>query len=399
LPQPPTPEQLESFKVLKEALSSERFLVHDDTSIPVMIGVDASYEFGFGATVYQVPKDMMVLHSLTYDDLRTGNYDRRLERVIMFLSREITPAESRYWPTELETAGIVFAVQKSRHIIESNANTTIIFTDHAAVRQIAQAVSLKTASPERANMRLIRAAQYLSQFRLDVRYRPGKDNVVPDALSRLKRIVYHVDIFNIDNDIAPDIALPDYVATMIHLSPIVIDKWASTVKSDRHLYSIYKQLLPKLADDVAIEENKWVLKKVSGIPMLFVRKRNEGLRLCIPEGMHKDVLMIAHDNQGHAGIERTYSTLRDHFYIRQMGSIVRLYVSTCPQCLTKKTVRHKPYGRLQIIEAPHKPFHTVTIDFVVKLPLSKLNNDVYDTILTITDKLSRAVIFVPGKET
>jgi hypothetical protein len=25
--------------------------------------------------------------------------------------------------------------------------------------------------------------------------------------------------------------------------------------------------------------------------------------------------------------------------------------------------------------------------------------DVYDTILTITDKLSRAVIFVPGKET
>src|ERR1700694_5686768 len=72
LPQP-TPEQRESFKVLKEALSSERFLIHDDPSIPVMIGVDASYEFGFGATVYQVPKDMMMLHNLSYDDLRDGN--------------------------------------------------------------------------------------------------------------------------------------------------------------------------------------------------------------------------------------------------------------------------------------------------------------------------------------
>jgi hypothetical protein len=298
LPRLATLEQLESFKVLKQALSSERFLVHDNPSIPTMISVDASYEFGFGATVYQVPKDMMLMHNLTHDDLRTGNYDRRIERVIMFLSREITAAESRYWPTELETAGVVFSMQKSRHVIESNANTTIVFTDHAAVRQIAQAVSLKTASPEWANMRLIQAAQYLSQFRLDFRYRPGKDNIVPDALSRLKRIVYHVDMFNIDNDIAPEIALPDYVATMIHLSPDMLDKWASSIKTDRHLYSIYKQLLPKLADavDAVVEDNKWILKKISGIPVLFIRKRQEGLRVCIPEGMHKDVLQIGHDN-------------------------------------------------------------------------------------------------------
>jgi hypothetical protein len=84
-----------------------------------------------------------------------------------------------------------------------------------------------------------------------------------------------------------------------------------------------------------------------------------------------------------------------------MGTVVRSYVSTCPECLTKKTVRHKPYGRLQIIEAPQKPFHTITIDFVVKLPLAKATHtaDVYDSILTVTDKLSKAVIFVAGKET
>jgi hypothetical protein len=38
---------------------------------------------------------------------------------------------------------------------------------------------------DKLNLRLVRALQYLSQFRLDVRYRPGRQHIVPDALSRL----------------------------------------------------------------------------------------------------------------------------------------------------------------------------------------------------------------------
>jgi len=41
----------------------------------------------------------------------------------------------------------------------------------------------------------------------------------------------------------------------------------------------------------------------------------------------------------------------------------------------------------------------ITIDFITKLPPTKLFDDYYDTILTTTDKVSRAVIFSPGKET
>jgi Integrase core domain len=36
---------------------------------------------------------------------------------------------------------------------------------------------------------------------------------------------------------------------------------------------------------------------------------------------------------------------------------------------------------------------------VTKLPPSQAQGEIYDTVLTITDKVSRAVIFVPGKET
>jgi transposase InsO family protein len=41
----------------------------------------------------------------------------------------------------------------------------------------------------------------------------------------------------------------------------------------------------------------------------------------------------------------------------------------------------------------------ITIDFITKLPVSAYQGETYDAILTITDKVSRAVIFAPGKET
>ena len=37
----------------------------------------------------------------------------------------------------------------------------------------------------RLNIRLTRASQYLSQFELDVRYKPGREHILPDAISRL----------------------------------------------------------------------------------------------------------------------------------------------------------------------------------------------------------------------
>lgn len=105
---------------------------------------------------------------------------------ILFLSRLLTDAETRYWPTELEIAGLVWVVKKIRHMIEATRSpTTIIYTDHSAAVSIVRQTSLNTVSTEKLNLRLIRASEYLQRFRLDVRYKPRKANIVPDALSRL----------------------------------------------------------------------------------------------------------------------------------------------------------------------------------------------------------------------
>jgi hypothetical protein len=53
-------------------------------------------------------------------------------------------------------------------------------------------------------------------------------------------------------------------------------------------------------------------------------------------------------------------------------------------------------GEFQAVDSPHIPFYTLSLDFIVGLPLSK--ND-YNACLTVTDKFSKAVKLIPGKDT
>ena len=103
----------------------------------------------------------------------------------MFLSRILTDAERNYWPTELEIAGFVWVIKKVRYLVELSKHKVVIQTDHSAILDIMKQTLLVTTSTVRANVRLIRASQFLRQFQLDVRYKPGKEHIIPDALLRL----------------------------------------------------------------------------------------------------------------------------------------------------------------------------------------------------------------------
>lgn len=62
----------------------------------------------------------------------------------------------------------------------------IIYTDHAAIRRIASQTSLQPTSIEKPNLRLIRASEYLQRFKLNIKHIAGKENIILDAMSRLK---------------------------------------------------------------------------------------------------------------------------------------------------------------------------------------------------------------------
>ena len=76
-------------------------------------------------------------------------------------------------------------VKKIRHLIKAASKPTIIYIDHSTVIDIVRQSNINTTSTKKLNLRLIRASKYLQRFRIELRHKADKTNIVPDALSRL----------------------------------------------------------------------------------------------------------------------------------------------------------------------------------------------------------------------
>lgn len=72
------------------------------------------------------------------------------------------------------------------------------------------------------NVRLVRASQFLHQFRLVVCYKPGKEHIMPDALSRLASA--NTNLPSQDPDYSELDALFTYSATLVEIHPGLIKK-------------------------------------------------------------------------------------------------------------------------------------------------------------------------------
>ncbi|CAI4220874.1 unnamed protein product, partial [Auanema sp. JU1783] len=93
---------------------------------------------------------------------------------VAFASRKLVGPERRYPPIEIEALGIVFALQQFRTYV-LGTKTTII-TDH---RPLTSLMKRRDLIGRLAKFQLI-----IQEYDVDIQYRPGKENSVPDALSR-----------------------------------------------------------------------------------------------------------------------------------------------------------------------------------------------------------------------
>src|SRR5438552_19125247 len=67
-----------------------------------------------------------------------------------------------------------------------------------------------------------------------------------------------------------------------------------------------------------------------------------------------------------------------------MSPEVKEYVKTCDICQRTKTPRHKPYGEIQSLPKPSKPWSDITMDFITGLPPSSTGiGTAFDSILTM----------------
>ena len=94
---------------------------------------------------------------------------------IMFLSKKFSKAEQNYAVVEKECFAVVWAVTSLRVYLEGRR--FVVETDHAPLQWLNR---MKTT-----NQRLLKWSLKLQEFKYDVIHVPGKQNIVPDFLSRL----------------------------------------------------------------------------------------------------------------------------------------------------------------------------------------------------------------------
>ncbi|MDB5851806.1 MAG: hypothetical protein JWP29_5558 [Rhodoferax sp.] len=102
-----------------------------------------------------------------------------VERPVLYISRVTHPFERNYESTERELACVSWCFQRCRHLLEGSKCTVI--TDHAPIREV-----LRSSANTVYSIRIDKAAWQLAPYLddLEVVYRPGKDHLNVDHLSR-----------------------------------------------------------------------------------------------------------------------------------------------------------------------------------------------------------------------
>ncbi|GKE39045.1 putative reverse transcriptase domain-containing protein [Tanacetum coccineum] len=145
-------KQEAAFQLLKQKLCSAPILALPEGSEDFITYCDASKK-GLGAVLMQ------------------------REKVISYASRQLKIHEKNYTTHDLELRAVVFALKIWRHFLYGTKCT--VFTDHKSLQDILNQKEL--------NMRQRRWLELLSDYDYEIRYHPGKVNVVADALSRKER--------------------------------------------------------------------------------------------------------------------------------------------------------------------------------------------------------------------
>ncbi|KAF8752755.1 hypothetical protein RHS01_07336 [Rhizoctonia solani] len=369
-----TDDALRSFNDLKEAFQSRPVLRHFNPALPSTLLTDAS-DFAISG-IHCQPGESGALHP------------------VAFFSRKLTPAEINYEIYDKEMLAIVDSLRHMRPWLLGTTTPVSIVTDH---RNLEYFMSTRVL-----NRRQARWSLFLADFNFVLSYAPGSRNPA-DAPSRRPDYVPKEGDATLTGQqqvlLGPHRLSSLSNASALHvcaLSSIITPLVRSCIAAT---FSIGDpDFLSRLKQAVA-SDSQWLEALESNDPDF--RSANDTAlhrdKLYVPAPLRVEVLRSRHDAilAGHPGRAGTFELVSRDFSWPGLRRFVRAYVTGCDLCARTKAERHCPYGLLQPLEVPSRPWKSISMDFIVKLPTSHG----CDTVWVVVDRFSKMAHFIPTVET
>lgn len=279
-----------------------------------------------------------------------GQFHDGQEVVIAYWSHKWVGHERSWAATEKEAACVLMAIRHYRAYIAGDHFT--VYTDAKALTHL---LTIKSEGPSR----LARWSLEMAEYDVDIKHRPGKDNLVPDALSRAVMAL---------DDADPGIDDP-WLANMIGRIAAEPQRYADLRLEGRRLYK-----LESLVDDIGGPTFTW--------------------KEYVPEVCRKEVVESKHRELCHMGWEKCFEALRRMYFWPGMRRITAEVIRSCQVCLhTKRRAANTrvPMGRPRI--ADH-PFQMICIDHWGPLTRSTKGNTY---LLVVVDVLTKYVLLHPAR--
>jgi transposase InsO family protein len=329
-----------SFREIKRRLASPPILAHFDVSADTILTCDAS-STAIGACLSQISNGDVT------------------DRPVAFISRSLTKAERSYSASEREALACLWACERLTFFLYGRHFRLV--TDHQALKTMLTAVGTGHRP-----LRLHRWADRLLQFNFSVVFRPGKDNVVADCLSRSYS----------DNDtptmsspsassaVDPDDEDEQLIQTVFGsiATPVVtLEAVAAATDADDVLRTVRDYVIngwPNDRRNLRAEIRMYfdVQHELSVCGRCLIRD----VRTVIPASLTAAILDIAHE--GHPGIVRMKQRCRETVWWPGIDIAIERYVRDCEPCiLSGKSAKPRP-GPLQPIPLPSGPWRKLSLD-------------------------------------
>ena len=405
-----------SVDTLKRAFTSAPVLAHWLPDVPQIIETDAS-DYAIAA-----------IHSIILPD---GEI-----HPVAFHSRTLGAAERNYDTHDKELLAIFEAFKIWRHHLEGSSSPVQVFTDHKNLEYFSSTKAL--------TRRQARWSEYLNAFNLSIQFRPGKLGAKPDALTR-RWDVYPkggmTDFADVNPENTRPIFLPHHFSSPIPASPtsspspfqfpvdladvtVTTDCDTEFTECDADVAELHfgaaentENLSAPPTTSPLLDLEQLRLDIIDALPVDPVSAQHlaelpsdesdspwstttSGLLLSegkvfVPNvgDLRTRVLKERHDHPlaGHPGQAKTLELIRRDYTWPKLRDDVDRYVKSCVTCGRAKARRHQPYGTLQQLPIPERPWHSVSMDFIEQLPLSSG----FTSILVIVDRFTKQALFLP----